>query len=63
MKIYRAEDVDPALGTFRVLSRRTDWICISQDWTFQSFQVLEDEVSDHKFIVANIAFPVAATGE
>ena len=58
LKTYQASSLDASLDTFRSLKRRIDWICIPEQWSFQSFHVLDDVVSDHSLIVANIAMPM-----
>jgi endonuclease/exonuclease/phosphatase family metal-dependent hydrolase len=45
-----AEDV----VTFPRLDRRLDWILISRHFRFAGFEVLDDAVSDHRAIVADI---------
>ena len=55
LKTYKPESTDAALHTFPTMAHRIDWICIPRDWSFQSFQVLTERVSDHLVIVADIA--------
>jgi endonuclease/exonuclease/phosphatase family metal-dependent hydrolase len=42
------------LVTYPRLSRRIDWILVSCDFVFSAFRVLEDEVSDHRAVVAEV---------
>jgi len=50
LQIYRPEA--PDLATYN--SKRIDWILISEDLTFISYNVLPDAVSDHRGVVAEI---------
>ena len=52
---------EAGLVTYPRLKRRLDWIHISCDFTFTGFRVLEDEVSDHRAVVADI-LPAYAHG-
>ena len=52
---------EAGLVTYPRLKRRLDWILISCDFTFTGFRVLEDEVSDHRAVVADI-LPAYAHG-
>jgi endonuclease/exonuclease/phosphatase family metal-dependent hydrolase len=45
---------EAGLVTYPRLGRRLDWILVSCDFTFGGFRVLEDEVSDHRAVVADI---------
>jgi endonuclease/exonuclease/phosphatase family metal-dependent hydrolase len=42
------------LVTYPRFQRRLDWILVSCDFTFSAFRVLEDEVSDHRAVVAEV---------
>ncbi len=42
------------LGTFRSGSRRFDWILLSRELEFVDYEVLDDNVSDHYAVVADI---------
>jgi endonuclease/exonuclease/phosphatase family metal-dependent hydrolase len=43
------------LATFPKLDRRLDWILVSSEFRFVDFDVLDDPVSDHRAIVADLA--------
>jgi len=43
------------LSTFPKLKKRLDWILIPKDFNFSSFKVLNDKLSDHQPIVAEIS--------
>ena len=51
MKVWHAED---AIYTFPKLKKRLDWILIPQDFSFSSYKVLDDKVSDHLAVIAEI---------
>jgi endonuclease/exonuclease/phosphatase family metal-dependent hydrolase len=53
---------DAGLVTYPRLKRRLDWILVSCDFTFTGFRVLEDEVSDHRAVVADIRAAYAYGG-
>jgi endonuclease/exonuclease/phosphatase family metal-dependent hydrolase len=40
--------------TFPVLNRRLDWILVSRDLAFRSYWTLEERVSDHRAVLAEI---------
>jgi endonuclease/exonuclease/phosphatase family metal-dependent hydrolase len=42
------------LQTFPLLNRRLDWILISPELEFQNYAVLDDHVSDHSAVVAEL---------
>jgi endonuclease/exonuclease/phosphatase family metal-dependent hydrolase len=42
------------LPTFPTFNRRLDWILISRDLHFRSYRTLEDRVSDHRPVLAEI---------
>lgn len=42
--------------TFLKLKKRLDWILIPNDFNFNSYKVLEDKVSDHQPVLAEISF-------
>jgi endonuclease/exonuclease/phosphatase family metal-dependent hydrolase len=52
LHVYRPEAGD--LGTYRSSARRFDWILISKQLQFVSFEVLPDILSDHSAVVAEI---------
>jgi endonuclease/exonuclease/phosphatase family metal-dependent hydrolase len=45
---------DATLVTYPRLGRRLDWILVSDDFEFAGFRVLDDAVSDHRAIVADL---------
>ncbi len=47
--------------TFPTTNRRIDWILISSDLSFAGHRVLQDVVSEHLGVVADIALPPPAT--
>ena len=54
LQVYR-EDADD-LGTYRHGSKRFDWILLSEELEFVHYVVLADVVSDHRPVIAEIAF-------
>jgi len=52
---YRPEDT--TMMTFPALGERLDWILISPDFEFSSYEVLGAEVSDHRGVVARLMLP------
>lgn len=42
------------LNTFPKLKKRLDWILIPKEFSFSSFRVLDDKVSDHKAVFAEV---------
>lgn len=47
--------LDAGIVTFPKLDRRLDWILVSSEFRFVGFDVLDDPVSDHRAIVAELA--------
>ena len=45
------------LPTFPKLRKRLDWILIPEEFSFTEFKVLDDKVSDHQAIIAEIKCP------
>jgi len=45
---------DKKLSTFPKLKKRLDWILIPEQFSFKSFKVLDEKLSDHQAIVAEI---------
>jgi endonuclease/exonuclease/phosphatase family metal-dependent hydrolase len=43
-----------AIVTYPRLGRRLDWILVSEPLRFKGFHVLDDEVSDHRVVVADV---------
>jgi endonuclease/exonuclease/phosphatase (EEP) superfamily protein YafD len=43
------------LETFARFGHRLDWVLISPGFTFHSYKVIEDKVSDHRAVVAELA--------
>jgi endonuclease/exonuclease/phosphatase family metal-dependent hydrolase len=61
LQVYQPEAGN--LATYRSSTRRLDWILISKQLEFVSFEVLPDILSDHSAIVAEIAMkPSGETG-
>ncbi len=54
LQVFRHEADD--LGTYHQGSKRFDWILISEELEFVDYVVLADVVSDHRPVVAEIAF-------
>ena len=54
LKVYDPDSND--LATLPRTGRRVDWILISPDLVFRSYEVLHDVLSDHLGVVAEIAF-------
>lgn len=52
LQVYQPEA--DGLGTYSSNGRRLDWILISQELEFQSYEVLPDLISDHLVILATI---------
>ena len=52
LQAYQPEGDD--MNTFPKLRRRLDWILISRDLTFAEYRVLDDKVSDHRAVVADV---------
>jgi endonuclease/exonuclease/phosphatase family metal-dependent hydrolase len=50
------------LGTYNGGDKRLDWILISQDLEFESYEVAAQEVSDHRAVVADIALKPSPEG-
>lgn len=51
-KTYKPESVD--YNSYK--DKRLDWVLISKDMAFESYQVLPDTLSDHAMIIADIRF-------
>ena len=45
----------PGLETFPLLGARLDWILVSPELTFRSYQVMTEAVSDHRGVLATLA--------
>ena len=43
--------------TFPKTKQRIDWIFISKGLTFESYRVLDDKISDHRAVIADIKLP------
>jgi endonuclease/exonuclease/phosphatase family metal-dependent hydrolase len=54
LQVYRPEAAD--LGTYGSGRYRFDWVLISAELEFISYQVLPQEISDHRAVVAVIGF-------
>ena len=50
---YKPEQT--GLETFARLDHRLDWVLISPGFTFHSYEVIDDKVSDHRAVVAELA--------
>ena len=53
---------EAGLVTYPRLGRRLDWILVSCDLTFTHLEVLEDQVSDHRAVIADLAPAGAHSG-
>lgn len=53
LSAYRPEQDD--LATFPALGRRLDWILVSPEFEFRSYDVIPDRVSDHRGVAAELA--------
>ena len=51
-KVYRPDATD--LGTYKFGKKRLDWILISNDLEFASYEVAPDVLSDHQAVMADI---------
>lgn len=54
LQAYQPLTEDKELITFPLINKRLDWIFISEDLRFSKYQVLQDNLSDHKAVVAEI---------
>ena len=52
LSVYRAGATD--IATFPALGSRLDWVLLSPGFEFRSSRVLEDVVSDHRAVIAEI---------
>ena len=52
LRSYRPEASD--LETFPLTNRRLDWIFVSSEFEFGSYEVVSDAVSDHRAVVAEV---------
>lgn len=52
LRVYKP--FNPYLATHRLSNKRLDWILISQRFRFKSYKNIEDKVSDHKGVIADI---------
>ena len=59
LKVYEPES--QAYVTFATLDTRYDWIMISQELEFKTYEVLTEQISDHAAIVSEIVFVEDAT--
>lgn len=50
----KAWEPDKKLSTFPKLKKRLDWILIPKNFHFSSFRVLDDRLSDHQPVIAEI---------
>lgn len=53
LRAYQPADAMPTFPTF---NSRLDWILISDELKFESYEVLPDEISDHRAVLAKIAW-------
>jgi endonuclease/exonuclease/phosphatase family metal-dependent hydrolase len=58
LRAYRPERDD--LETFPALGRRLDWILVSPEFEFRSYDVIPDVLSDHRGVTAELALHKAA---
>lgn len=56
---YRPDETD--LVTFPRFNKRLDWILVSPEFEFVSYNVVPDLMSDHRAVVAELSLTVAAT--
>ena len=49
-------DADAPLVTYPAAGSRLDWILVSRELRIVMHQVLDDAVSDHRAVVAEVAF-------
>ena len=54
LKTYKPEENE--IATFPLTNKRIDWILISREMDFLSYQVLPDSVSDHKGVLAQLSW-------
>lgn len=59
LKVFKPND--RGLITFPQFHKRYDWILISQELKFHSYKVLEDHLSDHQAVVAEICINTRTT--
>ena len=52
LRAYRPEQA--GLDTFPALGRRLDWILVSPEFEFRSYEVIPDAVSDHRGVAARL---------
>ncbi len=52
LRAYRP--LEPGLSTFPALQRRLDWILVSPELDFLAYRVLDDRVSDHRAVLAEL---------
>lgn len=52
-----AFEPEAPMTTFPANRKRLDWILISDELEFEYYQVIDDAVSDHRAVVARIAWP------
>ncbi|MDF1667009.1 MAG: endonuclease/exonuclease/phosphatase family protein [Planctomycetota bacterium] len=52
LKAFQPERDD--LSTFPTFSKRIDWILVSEEFDFESYEVLEDTISDHRAVTAEL---------
>ncbi|MCM8540410.1 MAG: endonuclease/exonuclease/phosphatase family protein, partial [Lentisphaeraceae bacterium] len=50
----KAWEPDNKISTFPKLKKRLDWILIPEELAFNSFKVLDDRLSDHQAVVAEV---------
>ena len=55
LDLHAREAGDGGDPTFPMDGRRIDWILVSRDLEFVSYQVLPDTLSDHRAVVAEVA--------
>ncbi len=54
LKVYQPES--KKLATFRLTQKRLDWIAISEVFSFHSYKILPDVISDHVSTVAELTY-------
>ena len=52
--VAASEAANPGLETFPAFSERLDWILVSPELSFRSYNVLPDRISDHRSVLAEV---------
>ena len=54
---------DKKMTTYPKLSKRLDWVLVSREFKFTSYEVLEDRISDHRPVIARVTLANNRPGE